>query len=137
MIVKAYEYLFYKLYRWSEKVNGKDDYHTYLTSMMVSFVLMVNIVTIPVITNILTGYFIRFPYVSKYVLGVVALGFAALNYVYFNYKKRYLKILNHYRNESRSDEKKGNIVIVAYVIGSPILLFTSWFLAIYVNQIRG
>lgn len=136
MIISAYEYLFYKLYIWSIKVNGEDYYNKASACFMVSAVLLLNAITFVAIFAIITGVFIIPSNLPKVFGALAAVLVWLFNYIYFSSGKRYLKILDRYRNESEGNAKRGNIIVTSYVIGSFVLLVISGYLGIYVNQFR-
>lgn len=133
-IINAYEYFFYKLYRWSIKVNGEEYYNKYSASIMVSVVLVLNVFTALVIIDVLMN--IEMPEIPKAVGVVIALTCGILNYFYFSSNDRCLRILNRYKNESIMNKKRGDLLAAIYVIGSLVLLIASGFFGSYINQLR-
>jgi hypothetical protein len=134
MIINAYEYLFYKLYQWSIKVNGKDYYNKASACFMISTVLIFNIITVLVIMDLLTE--LGPPNIPKLVGGLFALACWILNYAYFSSGGRYQAIIDRYKNEGSYIAKRGNIIVSIYVIGSFVLMGVSGFLGVYINQLR-
>lgn len=134
-MINVYEYLFYKLYQWSRKVNGESFfYHKAHACMMMAVVLALNILTLSIIINLITGIKIKLPELSKLGWASIALVYIGLNYVYFSYGGRYLKVLSQYRNEDVGSARIGNIMITIYVIGSFTLLIVCGFLGVYIKS---
>ena len=134
MILRAYEYLFFKLYQWSIKVNGADYYNKASACFMVSAVLILNAITAMVVIDLLTG--IGPTHMPKSV-GVIFAGVCwAINYTYFSYRGRYLTVIERYNSESSNSAKRGNMIVTSYVIGSFVLMGVSGFLGIYISQAK-
>jgi hypothetical protein len=128
MLLKAYEYLFYKLYPWSRRVNGPEYSNAVTASFMLSATFFLNLITIWSIVIVWRDYF-SVP--EEILLNVwVWLGMSATimicNNVYFFYKGRYLRVIEQGQKENALQAKKGNIIIVVYVIGSWLLLMAVW-----------
>lgn len=132
-MIKAYEYLFYKLYQWSIKVNGENYFHTFSASLMIGIVMIINFFTILSIISILKGKVVELPDVHEYVWGVITLVCCLCNYIYFKFKNRLSSVLERYKYEGIEHAKRGNIFVASYVIGSFFLLIASWFIGMYLR----
>jgi hypothetical protein len=120
-LVKGYEYLFFQFYHWSLRVNGEDDFPKYYAVLMLSLVTMVNIATIPPLIEILANrpLLAQIVEVPKIFLGILVCVYISMNYIYFSWNDRYLKI-NKLFEENNS--LAGKRLTVAYVLGSLLLL---------------
>lgn len=125
MYIKYYDYLFYKLFLWSVKVNGVDYYNKYSATLMITLVLFINIITVIVVISNITGFVIVWGDIPKYIIVLMAIGLGLLNYSYFSFNDRSSKIVRRFNNENNINAKYGNIIVTVYVIGSFLLLFIS------------
>jgi hypothetical protein len=130
MTRNAYEYLFYKLYRWSVTVNGPDFAPRYTASGMMSLTFMFNAVTCWIIFDAMTGHSVH---VSRYVGGLAVVAVWALNYSYFSVDGREAKILRRYRTGVSHSARRGTVIVATYVIGSLVSMLAAGFVSLYLR----
>ena len=124
---EAYQYLFYKFYRWSQKVNSESGWHEDNAVIMVSFMVMINLFTIPAVVQVLTGYKALALVDIPKIHGVwIAALIYTVNYSLLKYKIGYSNIIEKFEGESAQKRRKGNIIVVCYFFCSFIVLFASW-----------
>ena len=132
MLRFAYEYLFASLYEWSIRLNGKDYFHCATASLMISLLVFINIGTIVSLITILSDW--RFSNTTHPKLATIILMalIVVLNYRYFSYKDRYLRL--HERYILKCENRKGNARLVFLtVVGSTSLLILTWILGLGVR----
>lgn len=117
---------FYRLYRWSEKVNGKYEQHDINAAVMLSGLFVLTFLAICTVyiaifreTSVLSG-------ISKtYALVAVAL-VISLNCFFICYKGKYKKIIKSFSGETLSEQKRNNFLVVIYGISVFILSVGIW-----------
>lgn len=122
MLRPAYNYMFYKLYQWSIRLNGDDDFHTYYASGMLTVLCTINVFTILMAVDVTTGGSVEISRPPKLFWIAATLLLFISNYLYFRQGGRYLRILAHYGNQSRLKARRGNVFVATFVIGSFVLL---------------
>jgi len=129
MLCSIYEYVYFNLYQWSVKVNGKEYYNNYSASIMLTLILFFNITTLISIGHIISGW--KIPNLIEYKIYVLssAVIIATANYKYFTYKKRYIKIVEHYKTVKNASGSV-SLVVGWLVFGSLGLLFLTWFIGL-------
>ena len=134
VIIDFYHWLFCSYYKWSQKINSVTYYHKYQAVLMLAFVFMINFMTLPVIYETFTGKDSVFSFLANqpkvYVVCAIVV-FVLIQYVYFSYKNRYLKILKKYDSRSDSDVRKMCFYANGYAVFSSILLIGSWFFGMW------
>ena len=119
--MKFYRYVIYKLYSWGLK--KKDDTPVSNVILTLSFVHYVQLFTLYLI-------FLRFfPQIDIFqkvsekfvVLGLVIFG-VVQHFLLYN-KKRWANYLDEFTDEDDYKRKKGNILVISYLIGSILLFF--------------
>ena len=119
--MKFYRYVIYKLYSWGLK--KKDDTPVSNVILTLSFVHYVQLFTLYLI-------FLRFfPQIDIFqkvsekfvVLGLVIFG-VVHHFLLYN-KKRWANYLDEFKDEDDYKRKKGNILVISYLIGSILLFF--------------
>ena len=130
-MIKLYEYLYYRLYQWQLKLYGKEDVPEYTALLGVALIMGLHSFTLyayMVNSLIHLDYldsFITIP--TIFIIGIFFI-FIAINYPWFIYKNRYLKIVKKYENENKRKRQKKLFVLWIFVLFSFFILFLSLFI---------
>lgn len=127
MIKRAYEALYIRLYRWSEKVNGKYEPHNYNASLMMTLLIFIALTILGSILILVTGWEFRATNLVKGATIFSMMAVAALNYAYFTKNDRYQELLKYDTAESKS---RNSVFVPVLVCGLSILLFSIWFVGL-------
>ena len=122
--MKAFRYLFYRLYQLMTSVGNKD-IPEIATLFLMAMTLVLNFYSIISILY-LFGYKIDLGLDSKFKIGLFFLTLSSILYFSFVYKKKYLEIAKHYEMESDKDKTTGKLVAISYMVLSFLLLFFSF-----------
>ena len=123
------KYIFYKIYTWSLKANGKSDLPHYNTIIGISFLMGINLLTISIILSIVSR--IKLVTSSPTILLGGISSILVFNYFYFIYDNKYLKIIKHYRNIDDRLKIKGALATVCYIV----FTFVFFCLSVYILYI--
>ncbi len=114
-------------------MNGEDYFNVASASMILALLMGINACSLVVAFSLLTGAS-NFSSSPATILFVGAMSVAAVaNYMYFSRNSRYLKILEKF-GSNRILERRNRIVFPSLLIGSLLLLFALWFIAIRVSR---
>lgn len=117
-----YDYLFYKTYLLAQRSKNFDDIPALGGSVYVIVCLMLNIFTVYIFIEglgIETGLEFKKEYKYPFSLGLVILVL-----VYYQYKGRYKKIVEHYETKNRGKVQIHPIIVIILYYGiSGILIF--------------
>lgn len=123
-IFTAYQYLFYRIYRWQRRLYGIANM-PYITALsVVSVLIWMNLVTLSAVFDLLSGFNILKWLENTIITSIV--GFAiilTLNYSLFVKDKRYHRIAEKFERESEIKQRKRLFWCWFYVILSHIALF--------------
>lgn len=113
--MRLYDYLFYRIYK-SINVTNKSipEWSTIIT---ISILLAINLF------SILLYYQYPIESIGEKGFGLIPLLTVAINYIYFIFNKRYLKIIDNYNNSKFNDNLFHDIIIVTYACLSIFILF--------------
>lgn len=118
VIMNIYYYLFYKIYRFTQRLGNYDV--AFSAMLGFSFLLFLDINTIYIsvfpVTNINFNNHYRTPLIILYIIVFI------INYFLFIYKKRYKEIEKQFKNESTKNKRIGSIIVIVYVIISLLLV---------------
>ncbi len=119
MILRKYYYLFYKIYRFTQRLGN---YEVSFSAMLgLSFLLFLNINAIYVslfpVTKVNFNDHYSMPLIIVYIIVFI------INYFLFIYKKRYKEIEKQFKNESKKNKRIGSLVVIVYAIISLSLVF--------------
>jgi hypothetical protein len=130
MIKRAYEWLFCAFYQWSVRVNGNDSFHVLYASLMLGFVLLLNISVVLLVFDSVTE-FAAMDFIIAAPTWLVFAGSVAyfvLHYSYFGVGRRYQHLMDEYRREAKQLGPRRAKIVAAYVAGSFLLLVALLFL---------
>lgn len=129
-MVKAYEYVYYRIYLWGLKAYGEQDRPHDSAVLGVALLTYLNILTLFAILQGITGIkFSEIGGLSVEYLAVLAVCYMVLHYFILFRKKRYKQIIVEHSQESEEKHKKGTIWVIAYIVGTPIALIVSTLIA--------
>ncbi len=119
-----YRSMYYRLYRYSERVDGKFSTYYIDASIKFSLILIFNFFTLDLIYLIISREKTSIlDFVPVWVVGAVAVGFLVLHTFFWGYKGRYKKIVAEFSKESREQEHRRNVWAVWYGATSFLLAF--------------
>jgi hypothetical protein len=119
-----YRSMYYRLYRYSERADGKYSTYYFNASIKFSVILIFNFFTLELIYLIISREKTSIlDWVPVWVVGALAAGFCAAQALFFGYKGRYKKIVAEFSKESREEEHRRNVWAVWYGALSFFLLF--------------
>jgi hypothetical protein len=122
----AYDYLFYKLYRWSNYLYRYDGaaFNSFHSTLKISLLLFMNVLSF--------FYFLQAVFDHRQInvparIIYVGLGLALFlaNYFYFIRRRRYLAIVAQFRAESNRMAKLSTTLVFAYFFCSFVLFIVS------------
>lgn len=118
-----YRYLIYKIYSWTvEKKGDTPIANTILTLGVVHFFHLA--IVLLFVDQIVTP--LKWLHdINKTYLFISALIYFVLLYFLIYNKERWNSYIEEFKNESESERKKGNFLVLAFLIGSIFLFFIS------------
>lgn len=126
--MKTYEYLYYKLFCiWLKKKDEPEN--AYINAVItISFLVCLNILSIPLILMALFGKdIITIPELpDKWIIFTIVIGYGISQYFLLAHKKKYIKIIEKYKDETELKRKRGLLYSWIYIIisiGIPIYIF--------------
>lgn len=130
-LMRAYRYVYYKLYRWSEKVNPGEFYHEISAVVMISVTIGMNLLVM--LIPILLTFNLKWPEgkgVPLLLAGIIGVA----NYFIFIRRERHKKIIKEFYKEGTIKRKRGNFLVACYVTGSPLLLIGLMFVGVWLRN---
>ena len=112
--MKAYRYVFYKLYTWFRK----SDVAEYKALAGVYLLITFNLLTVPQIMGIIGGKKVFLPDFPRTTLLLIALGHLLIHYFLLVFNNRYVRIVKEFQDENEKQKKKGNRFVFLYIAGS-------------------
>ena len=135
-MIRAYQYLFYRLYQW-QLVLGEGRNAPLIGCAAISSFLFFNYLNVILYLNLFTGYECDFlyPYL-KTRAHILFLYFVMIiiNYFYLVRGGRNKKIIDQFRLENRPQRKKRTVLLWLYIIGTYFLFFLAIFLLMLRNR---
>ena len=117
MFRSIYEYCYFYLYQWAVKLNGEKFNNNYHASIMLTLILLFNAITIFLAIDILVEFnFSNVIEIEVFII-ISAIAVTMVNYRYFTYRNRYLKIIEHYKRKNLSSHIG---LIVAFLLSSSL-----------------
>ena len=119
-----YEYIIYKVYNWMQKRKRATPVFSTVAILALAHVLQIFI-----ILNIIDRFIVdigRFIYVNDLVVRVESMLFLFIYYHVVYNKKRWESYMEKYGNETEAERKRGNRMVLLYLIGSIVLFFLSF-----------
>jgi hypothetical protein len=110
-----YRSMYYRLYRYSERADGKYSTYYFNASIKFSVILIFNFFTLDLIYLIISRERTSIlDLISVWIVGALAACFLVLHALFFGYKGRYKKIVAEFSKESREEEHRRNVWAVWY-----------------------
>ena len=126
------KYLFYKSYKFQQKIGHSDD-PAFFAALSIAFSIIIYSIDLIMLTSLLFG--INFPlFGNKLISGVLSVIIILFFYFHLIRKKKYLKILEKYKSENRSQQLFGNIIIIIYFLLAFILFVLGMYIKMLQNQ---
>ncbi len=111
------DYFLYKIYRFLLK---KPVYETVATNMLFSILLLVNVNSSLLLSGFsLNSNFARYCMIGLFIISNVLL------YYFYERRKRYQKIFEKFKNESKSWKIVGWVLVLCYIAGTIIFAILS------------
>ncbi len=127
-----FKYLFYRSYRFQQKIGHKDD-PAFFAALFIALSVIIYSVDIFMIVDILFG--INFPFLGNaFISGGIGVTIVLFFYFYFVYKDRYLKVIEKYKTEDRLKYIKGTFFALFYFLFALVLFVLSIYLSILQNR---
>ena len=119
-----YRSMYYRLYRYGERVDGKYSDRNFIASIRFSVVLMCNFYSLDFIYLIISRErTLLLGFLPMWAVGALAASFCVLHGFFLGYKGRYKKIVAEFSKESRELEHRRNKWAVWYGLISVFLVF--------------
>jgi len=128
MFYNAIKYLYYRIYDWNLRAWGESDLPQYNAIIGISFLIYLNIVSIFIAIETLTGkQYLLFAPNTDYYIAATFLILLVFNYFLLVRNRKYLKIAEEFKGENSIQKRKGLFFIWLYVIGSfAMLILLVW-----------
>ena len=120
-MLRAYQYIFYKLYRWAENL-GADrtpEYTAFVAVVLLTFIYLLSIIKIiDVVFNreLLSGW-------SKGMVFFIFFLLAVPQYLILVYDKKYQQIVAEFEGMSNSKKATGTTLVVMFILISISMVF--------------
>lgn len=118
-----YKYLIYKIYSWGAKERGDTPVTNTILALGFSH-LMQFAVLVLVIDRILIPLPWFYNVKKVYIFFILAIYFTLFYLLVYN-KQRWESYIEEFSNEADEQRRRGNIIVIAYLIGSILLFFIS------------
>jgi hypothetical protein len=116
--MKAYRYVFYKLYTWFRK----SDVAEYKALAGICISTSSNFLTVLTIIGIILGKKIHLPDLPRTTLTIIATGVLLIHGFLLVFNDRYIHIIKEFEHENEVEKRRGNLFVFLYVFGSIVLL---------------
>lgn len=121
-----YKYLIYKIYSWTaNKKNDTPIANTVLTLAAVHFFQLLTLLLFIDRIIVPLEWLSKMYRINKTYLLVLALIYLIVFYFLIYNKNRWDGYIEEFKNESNDQRRKGNIMVISYLIGSILLFFIS------------
>jgi len=118
--MKIYRYIYYKCYcLWLKKKDEPENAHINAV-MSITILIYMNLLDfLFIFSTIFKDVKLKLPVVStnvKIVICTIMISFGLLNYFLLAYKKKYLKLIKEFKDETEKQRKRGTIYVWIYAI---------------------
>lgn len=135
-MLKAYKYLFYKLYCWSKSVNRRNKSPELSSYFSVTILVFVNLASVFLISNIIFNFQLRHVNLNKLELGLIFLIPAIPQYLLLIHNNKHLRIIKEFESEDVANKRTRNFYILLYIISTMLVFFGLLFVQMNLNQTR-
>ncbi len=123
-MLRLYKYLYYRIY--SRNLRLRRDEPEWIAVLYVSFMMFVNVNFVGLLTNLVgINLYTRETSEVKYIIILIAVAFAGLNYFIFIHSGKYKTIVKEFENEDAKNRKANTTLLWLYFILSfslPVML---------------
>ncbi len=130
---KSYKYLYYKLFKFFVKVNGKNDIPEYTAMFAVATLLFCNLFAILNTINVFSPFW-DYPEISRGSFFIYLIPYSLIFYFAFVFNSRYKRIIKEFKNESEDQRKRGKRNVIIYIVISLLLVIISFSLIVMKNE---
>lgn len=131
---KSYKYIFYKFYKWAEKLHGDKESHEFTAFFSLTFLVYANLVSIFLALKLILNFSISHIELTKLEIGIYSLLPAIPQFLLLLHRKKYLKILKEFGTEDKRRSLKGTIHAWLYIVITFVILFGLVFIQMKINQ---
>lgn len=114
-----YKYLIYKIYSWRDDTPIINTVLTLAATHLFQFYVLLLLIDQLVVPIPLLGSFKK-----QYVYIAVTIYFVLFYFLIYN-KQRWQSYIEEYKNETEQQRKRGNIIVISYLVSSVLLFFIS------------
>jgi hypothetical protein len=133
-IYKAYKYIFFKFYKWAEKLHGDKESHEFTAFFSLTFLVYANLASIFLALKLILNFSIAHIELSKLEIGIYSLMPTIPQYLLLLYRNKYLKILKEFGKEDKREALNGTIYAWLYIVITFVILFGLVFIQMKINQ---
>jgi len=119
--MKIYRYVIYKLYNWGLKKNSDTPIANVIITL--TFVHFVQLFSLYLILLRNFPQINIFKKVDGIYIGLALIVIGIIHYFLIYNKTRWAEYVEEFKNEDNTKSKRGNIMVITYLIGSIILFF--------------
>lgn len=114
--MKVLDFLYYRLYRAFLKTSAKD-VSEYVTCLWLTLLFLFNAIVICKKLGFMIPNPAKYAYPKVYALFLCA-PLILILYFIFVYKKRYLYLIERYKDETKQQRIRGNLILIAYAVAT-------------------
>jgi hypothetical protein len=133
-MLKAYQYIYYRLYAWNRKLWGDSDVPEYNAAIGMSLMVLCNFLSLNIVFNLLTDKFIAPPGLPKIYHVLIILVLYVIHYLLFIRNKKYLDIVRNFQSEDEKERKRNGVLVFLYSVGSPLFFIFLMFFGIWLKH---
>lgn len=126
--MNRFDFLYCCLYKWSERVNGRNYPNTYSASIMMSFILMLIVGTLFSVVVVLSDLDILSIPAGRVIAVLFPLATFVIVHWYFSYRGRGARMLQDFDRHSGKFRARPGMVVGAVLGAAMALLFAVWVL---------
>ena len=112
-MLRAYKYLYYRIYAWNLRVWGESDMPQYNALFAVSFLVYLNAMTLIVLIDLSVGR--RFVPLTRPIALALLLIAGVIGYFALVYRAKFRRLSDEFRGETIAQRRRRLIACVAYV----------------------
>ncbi|HRZ42293.1 MAG TPA: hypothetical protein P5228_06275 [Bacteroidales bacterium] len=133
-ILKSYRCIFFQLYKWAEKLHGKQESPEFTAYFSLVFLVFANLGSLFMVLKLVFNFSIDHIHLSKYHLLLIALiPFIALYFLVIH-KKKFQKILKEFEEKDQKQILKRKVLVWLYIAMTMIILFGLMIIQMKINE---